>query len=71
MHSAYVVCMMKISSIRKACGFASQSDLAEYLGVDQSTISRWEKGRQEPSGPALVLLRQLEAQAKQQTQAAE
>jgi len=29
----------------------TQGQIAEALGVDQSTVSYWEKGRQEPNAP--------------------
>jgi len=35
-----------------------QTKMAEYLGLDRSSISRMENG-QEPKGPALKLLQQL------------
>jgi len=36
----------------------TQEQLAEYLGLDRSSISRMESG-QEPKGPTLRLLKQL------------
>lgn len=41
----------------------TQRALADSLGVDQSTVSRWETDGVQPSGPALRLLTQLEASA--------
>lgn len=38
----------KIRELRETRGL-SQSDLAEALGVNQSTISNWERGKMEPT----------------------
>lgn len=38
----------------------SQAELGRRIGVDQSTISRWETGSDEPQGPAAILLQQLD-----------
>lgn len=46
----------------------NQADLASMLGVDQTTISRWERGRDTPGIPAQRRIRDLlrrEATAKQ------
>lgn len=43
----------------------SQQSLAEKIGVDQGTVSKWESGKQSPSGPALKLLRQLSSEASE------
>ena len=37
----------------------SQKDLARLLRVDQSSVSLWESGRIEPSGPAQTLIDML------------
>ena len=50
--------MIDVARLRKSLG-ETQTAFAERLGVNQSTVSRWEDG-EEPSGPALVLLKQLE-----------
>ena len=39
----------------------TQEQLAEYLGLDRSTVSRLESG-QEPSGPTMRLLGMLASQ---------
>jgi DNA-binding transcriptional regulator YiaG len=50
--------MIDVARLRKSLG-ESQSAFAERFGVNQSTVSRWEDG-EEPSGPALILLTQME-----------
>lgn len=49
----------RIRSIRAARGW-SQQQLADYLRVRRATVADWERGAHEPSGPASVLLEQLE-----------
>lgn len=51
--------MSEIIDIKSIRGELSQAQLAELLGVEQATISRWETGKSKPSGPALVLLKQI------------
>ncbi|MEA3534264.1 helix-turn-helix domain-containing protein [Rhizobium sp. CC-YZS058] len=34
----------------------TQAQLAAELGVDQSTVSLWERGQTKPRGPALKML---------------
>lgn len=48
-----------IKSIRERRGW-TQAQMAEYLGLDRSSVSRMEAGRQ-VKGPVLRLLRVLEA----------
>lgn len=42
----------------------SQKDLAEYLGVSQFTLSRWERGEHKPTGRPLEKLLELELNQK-------
>ena len=49
----------RIRRLRKRHNLTQQA-LADYLGVDQSTVSRWEGEGVMPSGPALRLLGQME-----------
>lgn len=37
----------------------TQVELAELLGVCQGTVSHWEKGIRNPTGPAIRLLRMM------------
>lgn len=46
-----------VASLRKARGW-SQVQMADFLGVNQSTVSRMENG-EAPSGPVLRLLAML------------
>jgi len=39
----------KIRDRRRACGFETQSALADAIGVDRTRVSRWEKGQNIPS----------------------
>lgn len=50
--------MIDVARLRKSLG-DTQVAFAARLKVNQSTVSRWEDG-EEPSGPALILLTQLE-----------
>lgn len=50
--------MHNIRLIRERCGL-SQQGLGDLLGVDQSTVSRWETRNAEPPGPAKKLLERL------------
>lgn len=52
----------ELLTLRKTLDLSQQS-LAEKIGVDQGTVSKWESGKQSPSGPALKLLKQLAAGA--------
>jgi len=56
--------VLDVKAIRSDLGL-TQAQLAEMIGVDQSTISNWEKG-QTPRGPARRVLSTLadEARAK-------
>ena len=44
---------MQKCNIKKARGRIKQSELAEMLNVDVSTVSRWENGKNIPSGKVL------------------
>ncbi len=37
----------------------NQPLLADALGVDQATVSRWKNGKSKPSGPVLKLIERL------------
>lgn len=50
----------KVKPLREQFGW-TQRDLAEYLDVSQPLIARWESGTLTPSGPAAILLSQLQA----------
>jgi DNA-binding transcriptional regulator YiaG len=49
---------LDIKTIRENLGGVTQAQLADALGVDQSTVSNWENG-QRPRGPARKLLLSL------------
>lgn len=42
----------------------SQGNFAHMIGVSVDTLQNWEQGRRRPEGPALVLLRIVEADPK-------
>jgi len=48
----------KIKTLREQRGW-SQLALAERLGIEQSTVSRWERGLSRPVGIYLVFLERL------------
>jgi transcriptional regulator with XRE-family HTH domain len=48
----------KIKRLRKMRGF-TQQQLADHLGVSQSSVSRWEKGQDEPSTEHIFRLASL------------
>jgi DNA-binding transcriptional regulator YiaG len=50
---------INVSRLRASLG-ETQAQFAERLGVDQSAVSRWEEGIRIPSGPATIILSQLE-----------
>lgn len=58
---------MKYSDVRKIrdnLGL-SQVQMADRIGISQSTVSRLERGIQEPDGPILKLLEIIRAEASQ------
>lgn len=60
-----------IAELRKRLGI-TRKQLADMIGVKAvSTVCRWENGTKEPTGAALVLLRQLNLQSTQSADAAE
>lgn len=49
---------MKISVLRKRAGL-TQREVANRLGINQSTVVLWEKGRTFPTSPKLPKLAEL------------
>jgi putative transcriptional regulator len=47
-----------VEALRRARGW-SQAQLAKFLGIDQSTVSRIETGAMDPSGPVRRLIDML------------
>jgi len=47
-----------ITTLREALGY-TQKQLAEKLGIDKMTVSRWERGALRPSGESLKALEKL------------
>lgn len=47
----------------------SQYDIAESLGIRQSTVSRWERGTSEPQGLYLQSLERMMARALKKVEA--
>lgn len=47
-----------LRKLRKRLKF-SQAEMAEELGVNQTTIHRWERGERPITGPARRLLEQM------------
>jgi DNA-binding transcriptional regulator YiaG len=53
----------RLTELREQQGL-SQSDLARFLGIQPSSVSRWESGKARPRGPrAVAVLELLEADA--------
>jgi DNA-binding transcriptional regulator YiaG len=55
--------MIDVKKIRTEVLKLSQGELAERLGVDQATVSRWENGQEVP-GPAGRLIGLLAGQSQ-------
>lgn len=53
----------QIKRLRLALGL-SQAQLAAEVGVHFTLVSSWEAGRRKPSGPALLLLKQMAEKVK-------
>jgi len=53
-----------ITTLREARGW-SQAFLADQLGVDQGTVSKWENGKASPSGPARKLLERFASEVRE------
>lgn len=61
----------ELKSARNTLGM-NQPAFAEALGVDQGTVSKWETGKVNPSGPAKKLIaRMLDDNAAANSEAAE
>lgn len=58
-----------IKEIRARLGL-TQTALAEALGVDQGTVSNWERAANVPRGPARKLLERLLSEAPAKSEAA-
>ena len=49
-----------VKAIREDIGF-SQSEFATLIGVSKRTLQNWEQGHRQPTGPAKVLLKVVQA----------
>ena len=49
-----------VKAIREKIG-VSQSKFASLIGVSVKTLQNWEQGRRQPTGPAKVLLKLVQA----------
>ena len=47
-----------VRAVRRLTGL-SQSEFAELLSIELSTLRNWEQGRRQPTGPAQALLRAI------------
>lgn len=52
----------RIAEIRKSLAM-TQAEFAARCGVNLRSVQKWEGGERAPSGPALMLLAQLEREA--------
>lgn len=57
MHNLDIMKQMELILLRKSLNW-TQGDLAQHLGVEQATVSRWENGAK-IKGPALKLIQLL------------
>lgn len=53
--------MSPLEHIRKNVFRASQAEFAEIAGTTQASVSRWEKGEQEPGLTEMARIRQVAA----------
>ncbi len=53
----------ELKEIRSALNLTSE-ELAEKIGVAGGTVRKWECNLRQPGGAALILLRQLQKQAR-------
>lgn len=60
---------LDIKAEREALGI-SQAELAKAIGVDQSSVSLWERQKRLPRGPALKVLMQVLADLRKKVMAA-
>ena len=60
----------RVINLRRALGL-SQGALGAELGVSITAVNKWELGRNPITGPALILLEQLERKAAKRPPAAE
>lgn len=61
---------LNVRTVRKALRL-TQPELARQVGVDVSTVWRWENGFAKPGGPVRALLERLHAEAAEHTGASE
>lgn len=54
---------INVAALRKKLDW-TQEQMGAHLGVDQSTIHRWELRKRKPRGPARKMLEQLAASVK-------
>jgi DNA-binding transcriptional regulator YiaG len=59
----------EIKQIRAALGLTGD-ELAEKLGVTGNTVRRWECGIRQAKGPAVTILRRMQAEARRRQPAA-
>lgn len=57
MHNSKIMKQADLILLRKSLNW-TQGDLAQHLGVEQATVSRWENGAK-IKGPALKLIKLL------------
>jgi putative transcriptional regulator len=56
---------INVKSIREDLGL-TQAQFGALVGVDQSTVSNWEKGETKPRGPALKMIETVRAAPTQE-----
>lgn len=59
-HSSQQQSDLDVKEVREQLGM-TQEQFSESFGVSMGTLQQWEQGRRKPNGPALLLLKLIQA----------